>query len=198
MSASQPFVVDEIFAAYDFSQHRRVLDVGGGQGTFLSRLAKHVPHLNVMLFDLPQVALLARSNFSRQGLAARATAFEGSFLRDTLPVGADLVTLIRVAHDHPDADVKQLLRRIHDALPDGGTLLLAEPMAQGLDAPPLGDAYFHFYLLAMGSGRLRTSAELTLMLEEAGFTCVERVPNPMPLHTEILVARKPKGFPSNT
>jgi demethylspheroidene O-methyltransferase len=196
MSASQPFVVDEILAVYDFSQHRRVLDVGGGQGTFLSRLAKHAPHLELCLFDLPQVAELARANFVRQGVQARASAYPGSFLRDPLPGGADLVTLLRVAHDHPDADVKELLRNIHDALPPGGTLLLAEPMAQQADAPAQGDAYFHFYLLAMGSGRLRTAKELGQLMQAAGFTDVERVPNPMPLHTEILIGKKPKGLPA--
>jgi len=105
------------------------------------------------------------------------------------------VTLVRVAHDHPDADVMQLLRNIHDALPAGGTLLLAEPMAQQADAPAQGDAYFHFYLLAMGSGRLRTAMELAELMRAAGFTDVERVPNPMPLHTEILIGKKPKGLP---
>ncbi len=197
MSASQPFVVDEVLQVYDFSRHRRVLDVGGGQGTFMSRLAHHAPHLELVLFDLPQVAALARGNFARQGFGARATAHGGSFLRDRLPTGADLVTLVRVAHDHPDADVAQLLRNIHDALPPGGTLLLAEPMAQQADAPPQGDAYFHFYLLAMGSGRLRTAAELGGLLKAAGFISIERVPNPMPLHTEVLIARKPQGLPAN-
>jgi demethylspheroidene O-methyltransferase len=163
----------------------------------MSRLAKHAPHLELMLFDLPQVAALARTNFARQGLGVRATAHDGSFLRDPLPEGADLVTLIRVAHDHPDADVKQLLRAIHDALPAGGTLLIAEPMAQEADATPQGDAYFHFYLLAMGSGRLRTAAELSGLMSSAGFTCIERVPNPVPLHTEIVIGRKPQGLPAN-
>jgi demethylspheroidene O-methyltransferase len=126
---------------------------------------------------------------------ARASAHPGSFLSDPLPGGADLVTLVRVAHDHPDADVKALLRNIHDALPAGGTLLLAEPMAQQADSPAQGDAYFHFYLLAMGSGRLRTAKELGELMQAAGFTGVERVSNPMPLHTEILIGKKPKGLP---
>jgi demethylspheroidene O-methyltransferase len=101
-----------------------------------------------------------------------------------------LVTLIRVAHDHPDADVRTVLAAIHDALPLGGTLLLAEPMAQEPGDTPLGDAYFHFYLLAMGAGRLRSASELMAMMGEAGFTHVEAVPNPMPLQTQILVGRK--------
>jgi demethylspheroidene O-methyltransferase len=198
MSASQPFVVDEILATYPFDKHRCVLDVGGGQGTFLSRLARHAPHLSLKLFDLPQVAALAQANFARQGLEPRTAVSQGSFLRDPLPTGADLATLIRVAHDHPDADVQHILNAIFAALPAGGTVLLAEPMAQESDQTPQGDAYFHFYLLAMGSGRLRTANELMGMLATAGFTRMELLANPMPLQTQILVARKPQGLPGKT
>ncbi|NBT55801.1 MAG: hypothetical protein EBT05_13305, partial [Betaproteobacteria bacterium] len=109
---------------------------------------------------------------------------------------ADLVTLIRVAHDHPDADVRTVLAAIFEALPVGGTLLLAEPMAQEPEHAPQGDAYFHFYLLAMGAGRLRTSRELMAMMADAGFTHLEVVPNPMPLQTQILVGRKSQGLPA--
>jgi demethylspheroidene O-methyltransferase len=77
-------------------------------------------------------------------------------------------------------------------------LLLAEPMAQEPDQTPQGDAYFHFYLLAMGSGRLRTARELMGFMAEAGFTGMQLLSNPMPLQTQILLARKPKGIPANT
>ena len=98
--------------------------------------------------------------------------------------------MIRVAHDHPDDHVRTILRAIYQALPAGGTLLLAEPMAQPSDQAPLGDAYFHFYLLAMGAGRLRTADELGQMVVEAGFVDVDLLSNPMPLQTRILVAKK--------
>lgn len=192
MSASQPFVVDEILAAYDFSRHQCLLDVGGGQGTFAGRLAVEYSNLKLQLFDLPQVADLAQASFMSKGLAQRATAYGGDFLRDALPKGADLVTLVRVAHDHPDTHVKIILQAIFAALSVGGRLLLAEPMAQNPHQSPLGDAYFHFYLLAMGKGRLRTTDELIAMMREVGFTKVEVLDNPMPLQTRILVASKPR------
>ena len=190
MSASQPFVVDEVLATYCFDRHQCVLDVGGGQGTFVGRLVHHAPQLKLQLFDLPQVASLAQENFRKTGLSQRATAIGGDFLRDALPTGADIVTLIRVAHDHPDDHVRTVLRAIYQALPAGGTLLLAEPMAQPAGQAPLGDAYFHFYLLAMGAGRLRTADELGQMVVEAGFVDVDLLSNPMPLQTRILVAKK--------
>jgi len=190
MSASQPFVVDEVLATYSFVRHQCVLDVGGGQGTFVSRLAGHAPHLKLKLFDLPQVAALARDSFEKTALSDRIEAFGGDFLNDALPGGADLVTLVRVAHDHPDAHVNIILRSIFKALPAGGTLLLTEPMAQASHEAPLGDAYFHFYLLAMGSGRLRTVKELSDMILRAGFESIELLANAMPLQTRILVAHK--------
>ena len=47
--------------------------------------------------------------------------------------------------------------------------------------------------MAMGSGRLRTPAELTALMADAGFTHIERVPNPMPLHAQLLLGRKSRG-----
>jgi demethylspheroidene O-methyltransferase len=102
----------------------------------------------------------------------------------------DLVTLVRVAHDHPDAVVKALLTKIYQMLPSGGRLLLAEPMAQPPGEAPVGDAYFHFYLLAMGSGRLRSPQELRSLMLDAGFETVEPISNPMPLHTRLLLGQK--------
>jgi demethylspheroidene O-methyltransferase len=151
------------------------------------------------MFDLPPVLALAREGLQAKGLTERVSLHPGSFLDDPLPEGADLITLVRVAHDHPDAVVRQILQKAHAALPVGGVMLLAEPMAQPDEEagqPEASvDAYFHFYLLAMGAGRLRTPQELQTMMEEAGFTHVELVPNAMPIHARILVGRKSQCLP---
>jgi demethylspheroidene O-methyltransferase len=191
MAASQTFVLDEVLNTFAFGQYRCVLDVGAGKGRFIAELASREKQLRCQLFDLPQVLALARQNHVALGLQAALEYHPGSFFDDDLPRGADLVTLIRVAHDHPDNKVRLLFQKIHDALPVGGTLLLAEPMAQERLEAQSGDAYFHFYLLAMGAGRLRTPTELSQMLHAAGFVHVELLPNAMPIHTRLLVARKP-------
>ena len=84
-----------------------------------------------------------------------------------------------------------ILRAVRAALPAGGTLLLAEPMAGTPGAEAMGDAYFGFYLLAMGRGRPRSAAVLTEMLAEAGFEGVRRLPTHLPLQTQLLIARCP-------
>lgn len=189
MAASQPMVAAEILAAYPLARHRCLLDVGGGEGTFLRAAAVAAPRLRLMLFDLPAVAERARTQLAADPLTVRAEVFGGSFLTDALPEGADVVSLVRVVHDHDDAAAMAVLRAVRRALPAGGTLLLAEPMAETSGARPSGDAYFGFYLLAMGSGRPRTAAELDRMLDEAGFCQRRLVATRTPMLCRLIVAR---------
>lgn len=189
MTASQALIASEILAAYPMDWHRCLMDVGGGEGGFLAAAARGNPALQVHLFDLPSVAARGGERLRGEGLGGRARVTGGDFFRDPLPRGADVVSLVRVIHDHNDAAVLGLLRSVRAALPEGGTLLLAEPMADAQGAEPVGDAYFGFYLLAMGQGRARTASELTAMLAEAGFKSTELVRTRMPLQTGLLVAR---------
>jgi len=189
MSASQPLVADEILDAYPLRRHRCLLDVGAGDGAFAAAAARRAPKLRLMLFDLPAVAALAQARLDAAGLGDRAQVVGGNFLVDRLPEGADVVSLVRVIHDHDDASALAVLRAVRRVLARDGTLLLAEPMAGMAGAEPIGDAYFGFYLLAMGRGRARTPAELETLLRTAGFGRVERVPTRQPLQTGLLVAR---------
>jgi demethylspheroidene O-methyltransferase len=190
MAASQPLVAGEILDAVDLTRHRCLLDVGGGDGSFLVAAAARAPKLRLMLFDLSAVAERATGRLAAAGLQDRSTAVGGNFVADPLPRGADVATLIRVLHDHDDARVATLLRAVHRALDEGGTLVVAEPMAETPGAESMGDAYFGFYLLAMGRGRPRSSQCLIDMLRDAGFANVRRVATTQPLQTQLLVARK--------
>jgi demethylspheroidene O-methyltransferase len=190
MAASQPLVADEILDAYPLDRHRCLLDVGGGDGSFLAAAAGRAPALQLLLFDLPGVAERAGARFAAAGLTARARVVGGDFLRDALPRGADIATLVRVIHDHDDAAAMTVLRAVHAALPPGGTLLLAEPMAGTPGAEAMGDAYFGFYLFAMGQGRPRRADALAQMLRGAGFGAVRSLPTRQPLQTGLLIARR--------
>jgi demethylspheroidene O-methyltransferase len=190
MSHSQSLVAQDILDAYPIAGHRRLLDIGGGEGVFLAAAASRAPALELVLFDLPPVVARARSKLAALGLAERVVTTAGSFLRDPLPIGADVVTLVRVVHDHDDATVLALMSAVREALPIGGTLILAEPMAGAPGAAPMGDAYFGFYLLAMGRGRPRTAAVLTRLLRDAGFQQIRVIRTRRPLMTGLIVARR--------
>ncbi len=193
MAASQPLIAEEVLRAYPLGRHRCLLDVGGGDGSFLVAAASRSPRLRLILFDLPAVADRARDRLRQAGLAPRAEIAGGSFLDGELPRGADIISLVRVIHDHDDAAVLTLLRAARRALPPSGTLLIAEPMTDTPGAEPVGAAYFGFYLLAMGSGRPRTPDAIRQLLRTAGFGRVRLIVTQMPMLTRLIVARVPEG-----
>jgi len=190
MAASQAFIADEGLAAYPFRRHRRLLDVGGGDGAFLGAVAAAVPGLDLELFDLPAVVARARQQLDAAGV--NAACHGGSFFTDPLPPGADVVTLVRVVHDHDDGAALALLRAVRAAIAPAGTLVVAEPMAGTRGAEPIGGAYFGFYLWAMGAGRPRTPSELADLLARAGFARPRLRRTRRPLLVRVLTTRPAK------
>jgi demethylspheroidene O-methyltransferase len=190
MSASQALIAEDILDAYPMRRHACLMDVGGGEGAFLAAAGRTAPALRLRLFDLPAVARRAEDRLARSGFGDRVEAFGGSFLFEPLPHGADVITLVRVVHDHDDAAVRILLKAAREALPPGGRLVLAEPMSGTPGAGPITDAYFGLYLLAMGSGRCRTVEELTVLLAEAGFVEISELVTRRPLLTRLLVSTR--------
>jgi demethylspheroidene O-methyltransferase len=189
MAATQPAVAAEILAAHDLRRHRRLLDVGGGQGAFLEAAARAAPELRLALFDLPAVVQRAACRLRAAGFGDRLDVFGGDFLVDPLPEGADVITLIRVLHDHDDRGVKAILAAARAALPPGGLLIVAEPMSRAPEPDPVCDAYFGMYLLAMGRGRARTKGEIQGLLAEAGFRSARARPTATPSLLTLVFAR---------
>ncbi len=185
MAETQAMISREVLDAYSFDGYRQLLDVGGGAGVFAFAVAERCQNLTATVFDLPPVA--GRVDQSR---CSRVSAVGGDFFSDPFPGNADVVTLVRIIHDHDDGPALHLLKRVYDYLPPGGTLLIAEPLAQAMHAKRVGDAYFGLYLLAMGQGRPRTFDELRSMLKKAGFQRIREHHTRLPLVVGLISAER--------
>lgn len=190
MRATQPMVWQQIIGKYPFHRHRRMLDIGGGSGAFAEAVGHAALGLELGIFDLPDVAPLARDRFAQSPLNPRVTVHGGSFRNDPLPAGYDLVTLIRILHDHDDDVALALLAKVFESLPKGGKLLIVEPMAQTRGAEGMGDAYFGLYLWAMGSGRPRSLVENISMTKSVGFSDAKEISTPVPMIAKAFVVTK--------
>lgn len=188
MAASQHFVADQVLAAFRFPPTARLLDVGGGHGAFLKRIGAAYPQLQLGLFDLPEVVATGREALAAEVGAARLTTHPGNFFDDPIPTGYDIVSLVRILHDHDDAPAMKLLKNIRASLAPGGQLMIAEPMARIPGAEGMGEAFFGLYLWAMGSGRPRSPQEIGQMLLDAGFARTRSVATLQPVNASILVA----------
>jgi len=182
MAASQAAVSQQILAAYDFSRHKNILDIGGGTGAFLQAVGERYPQINLNLFDLEGVVKLVTAS-------PNLHLHSGDFRRDPLPQGMDLISLIRVAHDHDDDVILALLRNIRAACSSQTTLLIAEPFAGTPATARVTDAYFNMYFAAMGQGRTRSPAEIAALAAQAGFGHLKLWPTNVPLVTGLLTLR---------
>jgi demethylspheroidene O-methyltransferase len=189
MAATQTMIARQIIAAFPLRRHSHLVDVGGGAGVFIRAALAAAPKLHATLVDLPAVAERAARDFAESGLAARAKISVAEAPGDGLPHGADLISFVRVLHDHDDPAVMRFLTAAAAALAPGGRILIAEPLADTPGARAMGHAYFGLYLLAMGQGRPRTRRELTEMLAAAGFKSVREHLAPQPTLVRLLSAR---------
>lgn len=188
MAASQHFVADEVLASVTFRDVERLLDVGGGHGAFLRHIGTAHPHLKLGLFDLPEVANTGAHLLGETLGPSRISAHPGNFFSDSIPQDYDMVSLVRILHDHDDAPAQGLLANIRASMAPGARLLIAEPMAQIPGAEPMGEAFFGLYLWAMGSGRPRSPAEITAMLHAAGFARNQVIATAQPVNASVIIA----------
>ena len=192
MAQSQILVAQDTLRAVDLRGVRRLLDVGGGSGTFLIAVGAVRPDTQLELFDLPEVAPQATKRFAASGLTGRTRIYSGSFLTDPLPQGADAISLIRVCYDHGNETVRGLMSKIFDTLPPGGRLIISEPMGGGTRPSRSVDVYFAFYTLAMQAGRTRSAHEIKAFCQNAGFANVRFHRVARPYVTSVVTAIKPK------
>jgi len=186
MAETQRMVSAQILNAYDMRRHKRMLDLGGGEGAFAIACAQAAPALEVGVYDLPAVAARAQSRFADAGLADRARAVDGDLRSEAPPSGADLVSLVRVLFDHDDATVDGLLAKAAAAVAPGGRVLVAEPMRVGGPS----DAYYDLYLLAMRGGRLRSPDAIAERMRAAGLSDLRRLRGTDPIVCSALVGKK--------
>lgn len=170
MHESQSFVADDVLDVASFGDRNSLIDLGGGDGGFAEAAANRWPHLRITVIDLPPVAARARKRLADAGFPEdRITVRDGDFASGLDGLKADVVSLVRVLHDHDDAAALAILKAAHGALTPSGEVLVAEPLADMPGARRVGHAYFGFYLMAMGSGRPRTADEIAQLLAQAGF-----------------------------
>lgn len=168
MTLETQWVVPNLVRTFDFSRFRHLVDVAGGQGTFLREILIAVPTLRGTLFDQPQVVARAED---LSALGARVSVAAGSFF-NAVPSGGDLYSLRRILHDWSDDDARRILDRIRAVMPPEGRLLVIEGL---IDSPTHPVGLGDLMMLVLG-GRERTEADFHALFESAAFAHVRTVP----------------------
>ncbi|MGC4807883.1 methyltransferase [Micromonospora sp. DT233] len=168
-------------------QRRRLLDVGGGDGTLAARVLDDAPGLRADVYNLPAVAPLVRATRARSGHPDRLGFVGGDFLAEPLPRGYDAMAFVRVLHDWPNDVARRLVEKAYAALDPGGLLVIGEEFRT---PDRLAMQFFwSYFLIGVDScvSRLREVEFYTGLLKETGFTEVAVLPGGW----ELVTAYKP-------
>lgn len=148
---------------------RRLLDVGGGDGTIGCALAHEVPGLNVTVFNLPASAAIARKTIAKQGCSGRVHVYEGDFLKDELPRGFDRIMFSRVLTDWSPDVCFSLLEKAARALEEGGRLVINEALVDGNEDYSLSWEFRYLFYDTFGRAMFKPLRVYAELLRRAGF-----------------------------
>jgi ubiquinone/menaquinone biosynthesis C-methylase UbiE len=148
----------------------RVLDLGGGPGTYGVEWAKRYPGTSVTVFDTPETLAITRKILKEKGASLQVALREGDFLRDRLGGPYDFVWISQILHAFSVKECLFLLRKVRRAIARGGRVAVQEFLLEEGGTSPPGPAFFSVHMVAATEGgKAYTSGEVAAMLKSAGF-----------------------------
>jgi hypothetical protein len=175
----------------DLSGRHRLLDLGGGPGTYAIHFCLQNPGLAATVFDLPTTRIFAEKTIARFGLEGRIAFCPADYHADAVPNGFDVAWLSHILHSEGAESCLAILRKGVAALEPGGILLVQEFILNDAKDGPLFPALFSLnMLLGTGDGRAYAQGELAAMMTAAGLYEVRRLPVELPNGAGILVGQK--------
>ena len=179
---------DVVAEALDLSGKTRLLDLGGGPGTYAVFFCRHNPALRATIFDLPTSRAFAEKTVHRYNMADRVDFAGGNFMQDTLPSGYDVAWLSQILHGESPQDAAKLVASAAATLNPGGLLAIQEFMLDDNLQGPAHAALFSLNMLVgTTGGQAYTESAIRTMMHTAGVTNIRRLSVALPSACRILV-----------
>jgi hypothetical protein len=164
---------------YDFSRHRRVLDLGGGTGLWLSAILAQHPQLRGTLIDLPNAAAIAETRLADQIARGAAAVIGSDFLEQPIPAGHDAVLVANIVHGFSAQRNRQLLARVRASVTTAARLVLVDFWTDDSRANPrIAALIAGSFLLTTGEGNVYSVGDAKAWLSESGWRFLECVSLP--------------------
>jgi hypothetical protein len=179
MASDTEASADAVMQVWDFGRYRRIVDVGGGDGTFLAKIMLAHPHVHGILFEQAQVLARAARTLESSRIAERCEIRSGDFFAG-VPEAADAYLLKWILHDWDDLAAIQILRSCRRAMLPRSRLLVVEHVVGAPNAAPEGKM-MDLTMMVMCGGRERTQREFDAVFAAAGLQPTSVTPTGTPL-----------------
>ena len=171
----------------DISACRRLLDLGGGPGTYAIHFCRHNPQLRATVFDLPTSRPFAEKTIERFDLSDRIDFQDGNYLKDEIAGRFDAAWLSHILHGEGPEGCKIIIQKAAAALEKGGIIIIHDFILDNSMDGPLFPALFSLnMLLGTDSGRAYSEQQVMDMLAAAGAKDIQRLVVQTPNNSGII------------
>ena len=175
--------------AYDFSKHRRMMDIGGGSGVYVIQVVKANPNMTATILDLEPVCQVAEQYIKIHNLQDKVKTKPLDFFNEDIPTGYDVAFLSHIIHDYNEEKGIALLKKIYNSLANDGVVVISEWLLNDDKTGPAASALMGLNMIIESYGGKNYSyAEIADMLKQAGFKGTEKRPLAGP--AEIVIGYK--------
>jgi predicted O-methyltransferase YrrM len=176
MDSRGAYLAPAFARSVDFSEYRRLLDIGGASGIYSAAVVQKHEHMSASILEKPPVDKVTRYSINKRKMANRLSVITGDMFTEDLPKGFDAHLYSNVLHDWDSDDVKTLLKKSYDSLLDGGMLLIHDAHINGEKTGPIEIAEYSVLLMSSTRGKCYSVKEMKDMLICAGFLNIEVIP----------------------
>jgi hypothetical protein len=168
----------------DLSERTKLLDVGGGPGTYSIAACMRYPKLKAVVFDLPETIVITNEVIAAEGMQDRVTTQAGNWETDTFGEDNDVVLFSNILHGS-GSKAEMKLKKAYDSMVSGGLLLVQDFLLNDEKTGPLIPALFNVMVGAY------SRCELLSLITEAGFIQDKVVVSSQEIGFTWITAEKP-------
>jgi 3-hydroxy-5-methyl-1-naphthoate 3-O-methyltransferase len=160
---------------YDFSKHRRMMDIGGGSGVYAIQVVKANPHMIATVLDLEPVCQVAEQYIKIHNLQDKVKTKPLDFFKEDIPTGYDVAFLSLIVHDYNEEKGIALLKKIYNSLTNDGVVVISEWLLNDEKSGPAASALMGLnMIIETYGGKNYSYVEIADMLNQAGFKRAEK------------------------
>lgn len=172
----------------DLSGCRRLLDLGGGPGTYAVHFCMNNPGLKATVFDLPTTRPFAMKTIAGFDMTDRIDFVSGDYLKESIPGTYDAAWLSHILHGEGPEDSLKIIQKTVGALAPGGIIAIHEFILNDQKDGPLFPALFSLNMLSgTPRGRSYSQSQLNQLLQTAGVTNIRRIGINAPNDSDIII-----------
>jgi protein-L-isoaspartate O-methyltransferase len=175
----------------DLVGRQRMLDVGGGPGTYSALLTERFEGLTADVLELEGVAAVAREILREMNADDRVRMRDGDYHASDFGSGYDVVLMSGMFHRETADNCRRLIDKARACLEPGGLLVVSDVFADaGGTGPEFATLFGLNMMLTAPDGGVHADEDVAGWLAESGFEDIERSAFPPPMPHRVVTGRK--------